>query len=229
MRFDTAPVFGIKSMGGYMTHEINIFLVEDEPVSAGVTLRMLKEAGLGGAVSTAATLRDAIAAILLDGEEVVLLDLGLPDSGGLDTVKTFCGRFPRLPVIVMTGTDDENLGLEALKHGAQDYLVKGQFDDRELKRVIRYAIERKGLLNEKEELIVKLREALTRVKQLTGLLPTCADCRRIRTPENKWVQMETYISEHSDAVFSHGFCDACAAKHLKEIDEERAKRRGSEQ
>lgn len=208
-----------------MQKDIKIFLVEDEPVSAGITLRMLRGAGLGAAVSTASTLEEAIAAILLDGEEVVLLDLGLPDSQGLETVKNFCGRFPRLAVVVMTGTDDENLGLEALKHGAQDYLVKGQFDDRELKRVIRYAVERKDLLNDKEELIEQLREALTRVKQLTGLLPTCADCRRIRTPENKWVQMESYISAHSDAVFSHGYCDACAARHLKEIEEERDRRR----
>lgn len=208
-----------------MQEDIKIFLVEDEPVSAKVTLRMLREAGLGDSVSTASTLEEAVAVMLLDGEEVVLLDLGLPDSQGLETVKNFCGRFPRLAVVVMTGTDDENLGLEALKHGAQDYLVKGQFDDRELKRVIRYAVERKDLLNDKEELIEQLREALTRVKQLTGLLPTCADCRRIRTPENKWVQMETYISAHSDAVFSHGYCDACAARHMKEIEEERDRRR----
>lgn len=209
-----------------MQKNIKIFLVEDEPVSAGITLRMLREAGLGNSVSSAATLGEAVAAILMDGEEVVLLDLGLPDSRGLDTVTTFCGRFPRLPVVVMTGTDDESLGLEALKHGAQDYLVKGQFDDRELTRVIRYAIERKELLNEKEELIARLQEALMRVKQLTGLLPTCADCRRIRTPENKWVQMESYISSHSEAVFSHGYCDACAARHLKEIEDERLRRHG---
>lgn len=206
-----------------MTKTINIFLVEDDPVSAGITLRMLKEAGLAGAVTTASTLKEGIAGLLLDGEEVVLLDMGLPDSQGLDTVTELCGKFPELPVIVMTGTDDESVGLEALKHGAQDYLVKGQFDDRELKRVIRYAIERKGLLNEKEDLIAKLQDALTRVKQLTGLLPTCADCKRIRTPEGKWMQMETYISSHSDAVFSHGFCDTCCQKRLNEIKMEEKK------
>ena len=207
-----------------MHNEPNIFLVEDDAVSAGITLRMLKEAGLGGAVSAASTLAEAVAALLLDGEEVVLLDLNLPDSSGLDTVKAVCGKFPQLAVVVMTGTDDEALGLEALKHGAQDYLVKGQFDDRELKRVVRYAIERKSLLNEKEDLIKRLQEALLRVKQLTGLLPTCADCRRIRTPEGKWEQMETYISTHSEAVFSHGFCDACTAKRLKEIEREKPRR-----
>jgi len=208
-----------------MTKTTQIFLIEDEPVSAGITRRMLKEAGLDGEVTCAATLEEGIAGVRLDGVDVVLLDLGLPDSRGLATVTSFCAEFPKLPVIVMTGTDDEEMGLEALKHGAQDYLVKGRFDDRELKRVIRYAIERKGLLNEKEDLIARLQEALLRVRQLTGLLPTCADCKRIRTPEGKWVQMESYISSHSDAVFSHGFCDGCCQKRIKELDAEKARGR----
>lgn len=202
-----------------MTEGTRIFLVEDEPVSAGITLRMLREAGLAGAVSSAGTLADGLAALEAGGADVALLDMGLPDSAGTDTVRAVCGRFPKLPVIVMTGTDDEAVGLEALKHGAQDYLVKGQFDDRELKRVIRYAQERKELLNEKEALIEKLQEALKRVKLLTGLLPTCADCKKVRSPDGSWIQMESYISTHSEAVFSHGFCDNCYRRRVAEIGE----------
>ena len=153
------------------------------------------------------------------GADVALLDMNLSDSSGLETVKAVCHGFPKLPVIVMTGTDDEAVGLEALKHGAQDYLVKGQFDDRELKRVIRYAIERKELLNEKEELISRLQDALKRVKLLTGLLPTCADCKKVRSPDGEWIQMESYISTHSEAVFSHGFCDNCYQRRMAQIRE----------
>jgi DNA-binding NtrC family response regulator len=200
-----------------MTKDLSIFLVEDEPVSAGITLRMLREAGPGWSVTSAGSLKEGLAAIDLAGTEIVLLDMGLPDCSGTDTVAAVCGRFPLLPVVVMTGTDDEATGLEALKHGAQDYIVKGQFDDRELKRVIRYAIERKAMLNEKEELISKLQDALSRVKRLTGLLPTCADCKKVRTPEGNWVQMETYITGHSEAVFSHGFCDDCYKKRMNEM------------
>lgn len=203
-----------------MNEPINILLVEDEPVSAGITLRMLKEAALDGSVSSAGTLADGLARLAAHGADVTLLDMGLPDSSGMATLKAVCGRFPGLPVIVMTGTDDEGVGLEALQHGAQDYLVKGQFDDRQLKRVIRYAIERKELLNEKEKLIADLQAALKRVKLLTGLLPTCADCKKIRTVKGEWVQMETYISAHSDALFSHGFCDACYQKRVKEMEGE---------
>lgn len=200
-----------------MNDYLRVFLVEDDPVSAGITLRMLREAGLGGAVTSAGTLADGLAALESGGADVALLDMGLPDSAGVDTVGAFCGRFPSLPVVVMTGTDDEAVGLEALKHGAQDYLVKGQFDDRELKRVIRYAIERKELLNEKEALIAQLQDALKRVKLLTGLLPTCADCKKVRSPDGAWIQMESYISTHSEAVFSHGFCDNCYSRRLGEL------------
>ncbi|HAT72088.1 MAG TPA: hypothetical protein DCS63_04660 [Elusimicrobia bacterium] len=197
--------------------KIHIVLIEDEPVSAKITLRMLKEAGLDSAVTVRDTLEAGLKGIEEAGAHVVLLDLSLPDSQGTATVNAVCGRFPKLPVVVMTGTDDEALGLEELKHGAQDYLVKGQFGHRELKRTISYAIERKELLNEKEDLILKLQEALHRVKRLTGLLPTCADCRKVRTPKGDWVQMESYISEHSEALFTHGFCDNCYEKRLKEI------------
>lgn len=202
----------------------NILLVEDDPVFARMARRMLENGPPNIRVTWHSTLKRGLAVLAEGGADMALLDLSLPDSAGLDTLKTVCGRFPGLPVVVMTGLSDEDTGIEALKLGAQDYLVKGQFDEKELKRVIRYAVERKVLLNDKEELITKLKEALTRVKQLTGLLPTCADCKKVRTPENKWVQMEVYISEHSDAVFSHGFCDACAAKRLREIGKEKARR-----
>ncbi|HAN05983.1 MAG TPA: hypothetical protein DCW72_08170 [Elusimicrobia bacterium] len=202
-----------------MNDNLHIFLLEDDPVSAGISLRMLREAGLALEVNRTATLAEGLAALVDGGADVALLDMNLSDSSGLETVKAVCHGFPKLPVIVMTGTDDEAVGLEALKHGAQDYLVKGQFDDRELKRVIRYAIERKELLNEKEELISRLQDALKRVKLLTGLLPTCADCKKVRSPDGEWIQMESYISTHSEAVFSHGFCDNCYQRRMAQIRE----------
>lgn len=201
-----------------MTSKItHILLIEDEPISAKITLRMLREAGLDDAASVKETLADGLDVLAAEAADLVLLDLSLPDSSGLETVKAVCGKFPSLPVVVMTGTEDGEIGTDALKHGAQDYLIKGQFDDKVLSRTIRYAVERKELLNEKEELITKLRSALDRVDLLTGLLPTCADCKMVKTAEGTWVQMEAYVSSHSDAVFSHGFCEVCLKKRLKNI------------
>jgi PAS domain S-box-containing protein len=86
--------------------------------------------------------------------DLILLDLGLPDSLGLDTLRKVLDKFPGIPVVIMTGLDDEELGFEAVKMGAQDYLIKGQIDSNLLFRTIRYSIERKRtqeIIREKEE------------------------------------------------------------------------------
>ncbi|HMK61886.1 MAG TPA: PAS domain S-box protein [Dissulfurispiraceae bacterium] len=78
--------------------------------------------------------------------------------------------------------------------------------------VINDITERKHLEKEREQLIVKLQEALSQVKQLSGLLPICSSCKKIRDDKGYWNQIETYISEHSEALFSHGLCPDCGKK-----------------
>jgi two-component system cell cycle sensor histidine kinase/response regulator CckA len=98
--------------------------------------------------------------------DVVLLDLGLPDSRGLDTFTVFHASTPDVPTVVFTGVDDEQLALEALRQGAQDYLVKGEVDSRLLVRAIRYAVERKTIedrLKESEEKHRTLLEVLPEI------------------------------------------------------------------
>ena len=77
---------------------------------------------------------------------------------------------------------------------------------------------------EKDELIAKLQEALDNVKKLSGLIPICSNCKKIRNDEGYWKQIEGYISEHSEARFSHGICPDCAKKiyseFLKDVPEE---------
>src|SRR5204862_1143637 len=88
------------------------------------------------------------------GVDVVLLDLGLPDSQGLDTFVRARRGAPNEPIVVISGLDDEQLALEAVRSGAQDYLVKGRIEGQLLARVLRYAIERK-----RAEEAVRAREA----------------------------------------------------------------------
>ncbi len=78
---------------------------------------------------------------------VILLDLNLPDSRGLDTLATVHKRFPNQNIIVLTGQDDERIGVSAVQSGAQDYLVKGAFDNKGLVKSIRYALERSAIAN----------------------------------------------------------------------------------
>jgi signal transduction histidine kinase len=127
---------------------VNVLLVEDNPGDARLTREMLSDARSGRFnVMTAVTLADALALLQVDDTaaadlDVVLLDLSLPDSKGLEGVLRLQAANPRLPIVVLTGLDDEALSFEAVQAGAQDYLVKG-CEGEVMARAIRYAIERK--------------------------------------------------------------------------------------
>ena len=122
---------------------VRILLVEDNPGDARLLRETLREApGLACALTHVQRLDDAIRRLQNPDFDVALLDLSLPDSQGTDTVKRLAAAAPHIPVVVLTGTDDAAVGTEAVRCGAQDYLVKGQADHRLLARSIRYAIER---------------------------------------------------------------------------------------
>jgi signal transduction histidine kinase len=120
-----------------------ILLVEDDPAQARLLREILSEPEESPVeVSHAVRLSEAEQAAATDRFDLVLLDLSLPDSRGVDTIRRMRSVAPRAPVVVLTTLDDEALGLEAVRGGAQDYLVKGQTDRRLLLRSIGYAIQR---------------------------------------------------------------------------------------
>src|SRR6202167_2519696 len=90
-------------------------------------------------------MREAEIHLAKGGVDIVLLDMGLPDEHGLDTMRRSLAAAPEVPVIVLTGVEDETLATEAMKEGAQDYLIKGQIENRALPRALRHAIERHRL------------------------------------------------------------------------------------
>ena len=124
----------------------HVLVVEDNPGDARLLREMLAD---GDAHDTDVTfvdcLIDAEASLAQRPFDVMLIDLGLPDAQGLAAVQRARAAAPRVPLVVLTGLDDESLARQALHHGAQDYLVKGQVDARGLGRSIRYAIERRIL------------------------------------------------------------------------------------
>src|SRR6202050_3190266 len=93
-------------------------------------------------IKTAGSLMDALDLLGNGGFDVILLDLSLPDSDGIGTLTTIRVHAPNVPVLVLTGSDNEALANSALQHGAQDYIVKGQFDGPSLGRALRYAVTR---------------------------------------------------------------------------------------
>lgn len=135
-----------------MKNATRILLVEDNPADAVYLQRMLAKAKHGSFVVVHVTqLKEAL--IRLDEEQfdVVMLDLGLPDSEGLETLQRLRKKAPQMPIVILTGLNDELLQAQALHQGAQDYLVKGEPIETMVARAIRYAIERKAA----EELIRK--------------------------------------------------------------------------
>jgi PAS domain S-box-containing protein len=124
-------------------NRIKLLLIEDNLGDARLIREALREAG-GERFDLQHADRLATGFARLDegGFQLVLLDLSLPDSHGLDTVARTHAQAPDVPIVVLTGLDDEALALKALETGAQDYLVKGDLDGRALSRAIRYAIER---------------------------------------------------------------------------------------
>jgi len=125
---------------------ITALLIEDNRGDVLLIERMLasRKGGTVG-LETASRLDEGLTRIDKGGIDVVLLDLGLPDSNGLDTVRRARAHAPDIPIIVLTGHDDEVLGANVVWAGAQDYLVKGQVDATLLARAIRYAIGRQAI------------------------------------------------------------------------------------
>jgi PAS domain S-box-containing protein len=129
-----------------MNRPIRILLIEDNPGDARLLRETLTEAGTASFHLVHAD-RMSTGLDLLDRQEVdlVLLDLSLPDCQGLDALTLTHSKAPKVPIVLMTGLDDEDLAVRAMRLGAQDYLVKGQVAGRDLIRAVRYALERKRL------------------------------------------------------------------------------------
>ncbi len=129
-----------------MSDLVRVLLVEDNPADARLLRTML--AGTFSPsyeVTHAERMADALQQIGAGPFQVVLLDLSLPDVRGLETLSTLHAQAAQIPIVVLTGLDDEILAIEAVRQGAQDYLVKGKIDRSLLMRAVRYAIERKRL------------------------------------------------------------------------------------
>lgn len=143
---------------------IHVLLIEDNPGDARLILEMLKEAGdKAFSVECAESLSIAFDKLSKLVADVVILDLSLPDSHGLDTLFHFQSKFPHLPTVILTGHDDEEAAVESARAGAQDYLLKGTISGVFLSRTLKYAMERKkaerALRDSQRQLLVRERLA----------------------------------------------------------------------
>ncbi|HEY2849104.1 MAG TPA: response regulator, partial [Gemmatimonadaceae bacterium] len=154
---------------------VRILLVEDNADDQELVRVMLRRAtDVVFEVKAVARLSDAVAELATQRFDALLVDLSLPDSRNIDTIRELRERSPDLPLIALTGRDDVQTELAALAIGAQDYLIKGRDDARILMRAIRHAIERKRLENEQALLTNQLKKALAEIRTLSHGI--CQDC-----------------------------------------------------
>ncbi len=123
---------------------LRILLVEDNPDDIDLIRQMLRETGVGiFSVESVPSLSEALSRLKGNAIDLVLLDLGLPDSKGMDTFIKLQAAVPDAPIIILTGNTDQNAAVTAFREGAQDYLIKGQLSGSIITRAVRYAVERK--------------------------------------------------------------------------------------
>jgi signal transduction histidine kinase/GGDEF domain-containing protein len=153
-------------------HNIQVLVIEDSPGDFRLIQEMLLEAkDKSFQVELAKNLSKALERLKQGGIDVVLSDLGLPDSQGLATFEQLHTHSPDVPIVILTSTyDDETTAVKAVSKGAQDYLVKGQVDGKLVSRVLRYAVERMRLKQVKDEFVGtvshELRTPMTSIREV---------------------------------------------------------------
>ncbi len=195
---------------------MRILIAEDDTVSRRMLEAILVKWGYEVITNT----NGAEAWQILQGEDtpkLVILDWMMPEMDGLDVCKKIRENtdLDSIYIILLTARGQKGDIVAGLEAGANDYITK-PFDRDELKARIQVGVRMINLQSELAEHIRKLEEAMSEVKQLRGFLPICAYCKKIRTDDNYWEQVEQYISEHSDIQFSHGICPECYEKIMKE-------------
>jgi two-component system, response regulator PdtaR len=152
--------------------------------------------------------------------DLVLMDILLEgDMNGIEAAEQISAKSD-VPIIFITCLNDPEVLDKAIRTHPYGYLVK-PYDNAELRSCIEIALVKHKAAKEREHLIAQLEDALLQVKKLSGLLPICASCKKIRDEQGGWQQIEDYITDHSEADFSHSICPECARRLYPEINLER--------
>lgn len=193
---------------------IKILFIEDDEGDARLIFELFKSAPdrFRFDITHKDYLKKGIDYLQSNNVDIILLDLSLPDGFGIETYIKISHHAKSIPVIVLSGNVDEDTAIKTVESGAQDYLVKGSVTPELLFKSIQYSIVRQKLVNQ-------LNEVLVEIETLSGLLPICYSCKKIRDDKQIWIQMEEYISSRSKAQFTHGLCPDCATNFKKEIED----------
>ena len=197
---------------------MRVLVADDEPTGAMILARSLERWGLE--VVIAHDGEEAWRIIDQDGGiAMAILDWMMPGADGTELCRRIRQdeRHAHMHVILLTTRDSHADVVAGLDAGADDYLIK-PFNPEELRARVHVGIRVLTLQDRLADRVAELQAALSNVKQLSGLLPICSYCKRIRGDENYWQKVESYLSEHTDAKFSHGICPQCYETVLGEFE-----------
>ena len=197
---------------------MHILIAEDDPVTGEILARTLQRWNYNTMlVVDGAQAWDRLR--LATDPTLAILDWMMPGMDGPDVCRRVRQELPLANMYLLLVTARESRGdmVAGLDAGADDYIIK-PFDPEELRARVAVGVRVLGLQQKLGERVAELQAALSNVKKLHGLLPICSYCKRIRGDDQYWQQVEGYISEHSDAQFSHGICPSCFATISAELD-----------
>lgn len=201
-----------------MNETISVLVVDDDPGILLATARLLRSAGYF--VLEAQSGAACISAVREKDPDLILLDVQLPDINGYEVSRQLkADTAIRQPYVVllsgsMVSSENQSEGLEI---GADGYLVR-PISNRELLARVQAIVRIIWAERERDFLIEKLEKALFTINTLSGILPICASCKKIRDDQGYWEEVELYVVKHSTAEFTHGICPDCIEVFYPELN-----------
>jgi DNA-binding NtrC family response regulator len=200
-----------------MNKPLRVLIIEDSEDDAFIFLRQLTKGGYEAVSERVDTRKAMITALDKQRWDVIISDYYMPHFSGLDALGLLKETGLDVPFIIVSGAIGEDIAVEAMKLGANDYVMKKNLArlvlsiERELREAAGRR-ERRRMEEERTNLIQELTDALAKIKTLNGLLPICASCKNIRDDQGYWQKVESFIEAHTQAEFTHGICPDCRQK-----------------
>lgn len=196
---------------------MQILIADDEPVSRALARAALTDSGCE--ISCVTDGDAAWAAIQgRSAPLLVILDRMMPGIDGIELCRRSqrCAAYPPVYIVMVTSAGEPTDVAAGLGAGADDYIPK-PFNTSELRARANVGLRMLALQESLARRVSELEAALTSVKMLRGLLPMCSYCKKIRVDDKYWQQLESYLSDHSEAQFSHGICPDCFPEVLDSL------------
>lgn len=189
-----------------MSQTPRVLIVEDDPLVSEMIYGILQDLAYH-VVGEAIDGNEAVSMTHTFQPDVILMDVEMPLMNGIEAAQIISQQSPT-PIVMLTAFDSLDLVKQASLAGVGAYLQKPP-NVREVERAIIIAMARHQDMMTLRHLNKQLQTALEQVKFLKGLLPICANCKKIRNDQGYWQQVEVYLQEHADVEFSHGICPNC--------------------